>query len=1751
MSAPESPLSSSSLLASLPARPPTPPRDVQLSATDDNDDTGEVVNDALRFLVQGHDEPAITNNAATMTTTTTTPSDVGTTMNQSTDMRGSKSDGVINTSTPKKATASPHARGSSTKKVEFLPYPTFYKIPGIGQSSSPVPSHHQPPVRPSPLGHGTVSKPLKSILKPAADPSPCTPDGANDASALGYFSPQDPEGFRQMLHSILLQLEGPSRDARKDAYMAITGAIKAYNRVPDPQLLGEKMARLTQCLSRDLAWKDPSGNLDSQIVQYALNLTCAILFDQQTSGLFDLDFQAFVIDRSIFVLEQADMAKVVVKGHLHLLCVQRFPRAVFGAGRAERLINVMQNMETRNSMVAARLVIYQRLIERAPTAMLNRIKDWIEHVFHALLSSVADIQRRAIDVCTQMGMLLGHHPQTAKAISELCEKELEEGQTYGDYLNMQLIQMTSDKEKAPLVPEIWVAVVLCFRTKRCPVGKWPKFRDWLLTIQKCLNSSDMAVKRPANIAWNRLVFTVMPDSSTTELLRSMLKVPILAGLERRGASELSQQLRQLSLDSYCNLLHYAMRPELAHDELDLAWDMYVGPILTKVSKTGSKGRNTAFRVLHGLLTKTGGTWNVNAANEHDPIQPADLPRLDVRWVRSRMARFMAVMEPMILASPVMALDTQRAVDSCWRSLMAAIAEAGSQEVKASNELKDAIALAVVFFRRLWASGKALTPDDDNVGWLNRYQSMLELTVESLGPGHFVDDILTKTNTDDIEAAPTPSHRHSKQQPVTCSPFVLLFSLYYDPPLALSAPGTIQTSAIWFLRLLAGAKASTSGLLGLLQRSLLTCEHAPSHDLEIVHGQLWTAIAETAIYTLKMQTTVSPQRDTFVMGVALKSTTNIILSGLRYKEGACQQKVVQLYNAACQSARHVASDGGIVLAVMEPLARLVTEQFSGLSMVAILRLASTMAENGVWPSTRSELDQSRKALWTVSLEPCKMQVFDPFDHVYKFFSRSLESTYQGLAGFKDSDAQLVLALMASLTSFLQRCPSTLFRIAFNKLQRSYAAWADDSQRLVFPSSDSPRIDDGQLRNTQELQNMMNELWSQLLSLVAEKLSETNSQLLEVLEPLLMAGFSSPSKTIVNATIAFWNSSFARQEQLDYPPKLFPVLRARQAQTDLMLPGFPRPQVDVESVNFPAFAESQAPRIIDRRNLASAKRMTARAQPPSAENIFIKQHLAAQGLPRVIRDRRSGSSDPATRPRPDDSQAYFAPVEPTSSSAGPESQLLTEHQQEVKDRQRAHAQAYPELSSSPVMPSSRSHEHISKKLSFVSELRRTENGDIVITPKGAKDGTLFSDDMPSSPTPLGKKRSVSPATDCMMEDDESTEIPSSPPGSPTEVPSSAVRPSAEVSSRSVDQSSSDDAAVVDSTDVEMTAADLDLPSDTALPNAQLQLEEEAAVAISGTALETTEVCGSKHTILRKSTVQPDTPSRIEETVLTSRAHIISTPSDVGTNDSITSRSSRKRKRTADTAHISRKRSSPWNKFKAYITNSQGEEDIEDEIIVAPRSSASPRNTEIVQDTPVEPEAVKEHDGEATLTSSQPTTHEPVAKRKRGRPRKSESQETNISSSAPTTSSKRARSSLSTEHTGNLHAQINDEPVPMKSLVGERASSSTTHESQESSQPAQLPATIEMSSQKKRRRRSTTRAEVELEAEDEAIAPAHDTAENGQVTPSARRIVQPQSILGRLRGILADCKNMILGSQEEERALDDVLFEIRREVHGRAQY
>lgn len=82
------------------------------------------------------------------------------------------------------------------------------------------------------------------------------------------------------------------------------------------------------------------------------------------------------------------------------------------------------------------------------------------------------------------------------------------------------------------------------------------------------------------------------------------------------------------------------------------------------------------------------------------------------------------------------------------------------------------------------------------------------------------------------------------------------------------------------------------------------------------------------------------------------------------------------------------------------------------------------------------------------------------------------------------------------------------------------------------------------------------------------------------------------------------------------------------------------------------------------------------------------------------------------------------------------------------------------------------------------------------------------------------------------------------------------------------------------------------------------------------------------------------------------------------------------------------------------------------------------------------------------------------------------------------------------------------------------------------------------KKRQRQSTFEAEEGVYEKSREVSVSAESGMSSSIIDN-RPKVKPRSILGRLKQLLSDCRQLVLGSQEE-RELDDALFEVRKEVH-----
>ncbi|KAK4549441.1 hypothetical protein LTR36_006438 [Oleoguttula mirabilis] len=1438
--------SSSSVFDTLPTRPPTPPRDIT-----------KAVDDAISYLDDSNEiERTLkgSRGAGASTETSTQPS-------------------------PPSSQGEVSASANAAKRVDFTPRPTFHQIARAGQLSSPsaqlrkrMPSRRD-------------AKPLKSILKRSTLPPPLTPDDLD--IRISYFSPKEPGSLARMLQSVLQQLAGQCLKSRLDAYLALNGALREYEGVPDPPAMAAKMSLLMQFITRDVAWKTASGALDVNLVTQALKLTAAILYNTKLSAALDDDFREFLIDRSIAMMEHTDIAKAIIKNHMFLLAQQRFHPRIMTAGRAERMINTLQSIEDKcsgNGAAATRLVIYQKLLEQRPAVMLSRMRDWLEPVLHGMLSSIKEVRIRAIETCTQAGLALGTHPLATKALLDIFNHEVEEAQSYCDYLGLRLMQMIAEKEVGAYVPQIWSAVILFFRNKRYSLEKWTKFKTWLMIIQKCLNSSDLTIRYQGHLAWNKLVFTVTPDSSLGRNMFQMLKVPPKMGMDKRGSDAHSKQVRQYALDSYYILLHYGLRPGLSHEELDSAWDVYVEPILAGMIKANGKPRYLACGVVHGLCTSSTGLWNISAANEATAIKPEELPKLEPRWVRSRLARILKLIEPILLSAMWMASENTAAVDATWHALMQSVAEAGGQEVKTSNELKEAIALLVNLFGRLWAEYNQPPAGAIHGLFTQRYNALLSTAVQCIGPGPFAEDILTKTKGDAIQAALTPSHRSSKHHSVPRSPLVLLFGLFYETPADDGGHDAMMEIPTALLRLLVSARPSLATRMELLQRSAQTWTSSYAGQAEnAIAASLWACVACCATGLLEAPHSSANEHDSQSLGLELRNATCIFAQGMRHiaTSAISLETALLLFDAMFTIAKAEAGTGGTVLAVIEPSAKAVLEAGAALCYDATLRLTTAIIRAARWPRSRQELDQSRRKLWGVGLAPHKSTTFDPFDHLYQLVNDAMTRSYNSFDGSGAERSHDLLDLFCSIMSFLEACPVSLLAAALRKVQPGFIVWVQDAARKTAASNTSReqvslryQIPKGVVTNVDQICST----WEELLHTL-DVLPQKDTTLLKALEPLVIAGFSSPHKAIVNQTITFWNASFGCQETLDYPPELERLLRAWAVETDLALPNFPESDDEDAPALLPAFFETQTQASLQDEKPETANQESSHesSRVPSTAPVVRSTHFSVQ----AIADAGRPTSSPAAgrtkvpvrftakaRLRHDDSQVQFASIE-SSPVHFDDSQMLTERQREVKARQRGDAQMFPDLSSSPAAKLSSSARSIQKRLDFTSDRSRPEDEEYggADTPTALPDADgPMSDDIPSSPTPSSTK-DVESARMALDEDhDTEMEDACDPPSSPPQQADDEEEADEQDMHNLAEARTSVDVEIglegvgrpdnaleanpVDNEDLDgpsesTRAADQsgsDFPSDTLLPAEQLLHEEEVAAKLEEAAVVDEETEGT---------------------------------------------------------------------------------------------------------------------------------------------------------------------------------------------------------------------------------------------------------------------------------------------------------------------
>ncbi|MCJ1462990.1 hypothetical protein MMC07_001594 [Pseudocyphellaria aurata] len=1231
------------------------------------------------------------------------------------------------------------------KRVGFSPWTKYHKHPSSVSFGFENQMRILPPSK--------DCKSSKSILKVSIGTG--SPDSMGELPTLDQNS-----GVSVLLESATQHLASQSRNSRIDAYTALLGCLSAYDDVPDVHKLAERLPDLAKFFRRDiLAKNDETGSLDTHLVVQALKL---LTFFVSTTGILEHipdDFCSFTMEQSITSLEDESVPKIVITHYMLLLAKQNLASKYLSSERANKLITALDgvsNIVKGNRVVGQRLMLYRRLLTNARPLMIARVGSWIHHLITGMLSTIRDIRSWAIYFGLEASLSLGTIKSVSQACVDMFNRVSPEGKRVVDCLASRLTEMTKTKHDAVHVPQIWVVVIFFLRSRRQQLEGWEDLKSWLLILQNCFNSSDTHVKFQANIAWNRLIYAINLNPSTSPVMVKMLRQPIASQLDRKSNQKVSKNAKQAARSSYCTLLYYAFRPSSTNAQLDLYWEEYISQLIPCDRWTSSPDIDYTCTILAALLDNSQTkVWDENRANLNELVNPDDLPCLDPKWVRLRSGRILKVFENLLSVADWQPRKDQEApLVLAWRSLTGALGEAGKMEVKVSMETMAAVAQLVNTIKRFWQQGlkqNEVAEAQDLSTLIDHFEQLILEAVARIGPIPFTEKRLIQSSQDLFEVAETPSTRSLRSQGPLSSPISSLLNLLVSSVADSQISDQFASTVSKLIQLALRSATSRRTHLAVLRELVSsTSFEGLSSKAKLSLWQLVAQAAGTVLNSPKANEKIgdSPQD----VGHEYRDVSKILEVAIRHGFTDGVRTWIDLGTDLAHNLAKEIGNEAITTILIEPVAATI-HQSKGLDFYEFyLASALFLLKLATWPHSRQALERARKMLWGLGSIPQKQANLDPFDHLYSMTNTMLINSYSRL---QSTSSRTMVDFLSTVSLLISSCPLSLKSNILKQLQPGLAIWIEDAEGRL--NSSGP---------TGDLREAVIHLWTVIVASI-ETLPRIDSRLLLLLESLIVSSLKSRQKAVVNAAIQMWNRTFGAAEYLDYSEALRRVLLKLRQLTDLSLPAFPdrndsevRRMILIQKVMNVAdnlqvsssplnFVDTQIDQDQMSRNQQSTPEFSSKAarmfrsddvtgtrtESPSRTSKSLDQRLLQQSP-----KEQQPKSTPKARLRHDNSQIQFAAIESSPlASEIPDSQMLTDRQREVRERQTLEAGVmFPGLRSTPKPKIREGDEVLPKLILKGTQAARTELNPDDCCPMLPPVDDILDDVFGSSPTPRSSRQ-----------------------------------------------------------------------------------------------------------------------------------------------------------------------------------------------------------------------------------------------------------------------------------------------------------------------------------------------------------------------------------------------------------------------------
>ena len=994
-------------------------------------------------------------------------------------------------------------------------------------------------------------KSAKSILKACTDYAgePLNND------LLGF----DHANLPAMLRSTTQHLASASRSSRIDAYSTLIACLSAYDEIPEVQGLAEKVAEITGYIRRDVtATKEEDGSLDIQLATQALKMTTIFLYTPSITTMFPEDFCSFILERSISSLDDQACPKILASHYMQLLEKQRFSPKCMTTDRVARLFSALDTVTTRvtgNRVIVHRLMIYHRLLGQAKSSMISRVASWIDHLVSGMLSTIKDVRARAIAFGMDASLQLGTTSSVSQACLELFDRSSADGRKVVNFLCSRLLEMANSKEDGIHVPQIWSVVIMFLRGRRRQLENWEHMKAWLVVIQRCFNSSDGQTKLQANIAWNRLIFAINLDTSTSVSMAKMLRQPIVSPLERRSSDKNSRIAKQIARSSYCTLLYYALRPTATHAQLDQYWNLYVYQILPSCFTASKNDVDYACNILSALFSGTGKAkiWEDSRTND-GPINPEDLLCLDPKWTRLRTADIMLVFDKLFdTADWRISVDEDAPIVLAWRSFTSALGNAGGKEVIVSMEAMNAVAHIINGIKLLLqrsnselvkqrnALQRHTTSKVDQSKTFEKVTILIKEAVARIGVIPFLERRLIRTSQDSYEAADTPSSRSSRDSGSLNSPIVHLLNVLLknvqEMSDATSYLGALKIASSISLQSAASRRTQLSILRNLGR--LLVSDDVRQQEVSIM---FWRLLAESTSSALKQPHEQESHNDSPQLpGHDFREAVKILELGIQFRSSGSISTWRELHADIVDALRKDIGEEAISLVIVEPLAGILSKD-DCIRDDFVLAAATFMVEAIRWPQSLNSMERIQRQLWGVNHIAPKVTSPNLHDKLYSMVEILLGSSYDSLEVLPPAS---IIPFIRATIKMIVSCPPEYMGMALFRMKKGLAPWVEDTKGILSMRLPSPLC---------ILAPEVKQLWLKVVKSIEQSTVFDTRYLLSIQE-LVVAGFRSRHKAVVNETIIMWNRTFGGEGALEYPEDLRAILQKLRYMTDLRLPNFP--------------------------------------------------------------------------------------------------------------------------------------------------------------------------------------------------------------------------------------------------------------------------------------------------------------------------------------------------------------------------------------------------------------------------------------------------------------------------------------------------------------------------------------------------------------------------------------------------------------------